>query len=203
MTFPQSLTAALEAACNHYLALDDETLPRLAAFEGKVIAIEVLSLNQTFFLFPSSDGILLLTDFDGDADTTLSGTPMALAKLGMAQDASTVLFSGEVRISGDTRLGHQFKKVLQQMNIDWEHHLSRHIGVIAAHQLGNASREFKKWLLRTTNACSMNMGEYLQEESHLVVGKAEINRFTTQVDQLRSAIDRIESRLSRLRTSGI
>ena len=47
MTFPQSLTAALEAACNHYLALDDETLPRLAAFEGKVIAIEVLSLNQT------------------------------------------------------------------------------------------------------------------------------------------------------------
>ena len=52
MTFPQSLTAALEAACNHYLALDDETLPRLAAFEGKVIAIEVLSLNQTFFLFP-------------------------------------------------------------------------------------------------------------------------------------------------------
>ena len=203
MTFPQSFTAALEAACNHYLALDDETLPRLAAFEGKVIAIEVLSLNQTFFLFPSSDGILLLTDFDGDADTTLSGTPMALAKLGMAQDASTVLFSGEVRISGDTRLGHQFKKVLQQMNIDWEQHLSRYIGDIAAHQLGNASREFKKWLLRSTNSCSLDIGEYLQEESHLVVGKAEINRFTTQVDQLRSAIDRIESRLSRLRTSGI
>jgi ubiquinone biosynthesis accessory factor UbiJ len=198
MILPQSLTSALEAAFNHYLSLDDATLPQLAAFEGKIIGIEVLSLQQTLFLFPSADGIMILSDYDGAADTTISGTPMALAKLGITDDAGSVLFSGEVRITGDTRLGHQFKKVLQSMHIDWEQHLSRYIGDIAAHQLSQLSRELRQWMQRNASSFSMDVGEYLQEESQLVVGKAELDRFARNVDELRSTVDRIEARLTRI-----
>ena len=199
MILPQSLTSALEIAVNHYLSLDDETLPQLADFAGKIIAIEILALNQTLFLFPSAEGIMILSDYDGEADTTISGTPLALAKLGISNDASAVFFAGEVRISGDIRLGHQFKNVLQHMQIGWEEHLSRFIGDMAAHQLSNTARELYKWMQRSTGSFNMNVGEYLQEESQLVVGKAELDRFAQNVDALRSAVDRIESRLIRLR----
>jgi ubiquinone biosynthesis protein UbiJ len=199
MPLPQALISALETACNKYLALDDETLPRFANFEGRVIAIEILAVNHTLFLFPSADGVMILADFDGEVDTTISGSPMALAKLGLADDSASILFGGEVRISGDTRLGHQFKNVLQQMQIDWEEHLSRYVGDMAAHQLGNAARDFTKWLHRTTSSLYMDVGEYLQEESQLVAGKAEINHFVQQVDALRDAVERIEARFARLR----
>jgi len=200
MALPQSLIAALESACNTYLALDDETLPKLAMFEGKIIAIEILGLNEKIILYPSAEGIMLLSaeEEDGDADTIISGTPLALAKLGASNDAASVLFGGEVRITGDTRLGHQFKNVLQQMHIDWEEHLSRYVGDMAAHQTGNAARDFSKWLQRTASSFNLNMGEYLQEESQLVVGKAEINRFVKEVDDLRNTLERIEARFARL-----
>lgn len=199
MPLPQSLIAAIETACNKYLALDDETLPKLATFEDKIIAIEILAINQKIFLFPSADGMMILADFDGEADTTISGTPMALAKLGLTDNAASVLFGGEVRITGDTRLGHQFKNVLQQMQIDWEEHLSRYIGDMAAHQLGNAARDITKWLQRSASSLNMDIGEYLQEESQLVAGKAEINRFVQGVDELRDAVERLEARFTRLR----
>ncbi|MDQ1362339.1 MAG: ubiquinone biosynthesis accessory factor UbiJ, partial [Pseudomonadota bacterium] len=116
----------------------------------------------------------------------------------LAEDSASVLFGGEIRISGDTRLGHQFKKVLQQLNIDWEEHLSRYLGDMAAHQLGNAARDFAKWMRRSNQSMHLNAGEYLQEESRMVVGKAEIDRFAREVDELRDAVDRIEARISRL-----
>lgn len=202
MALPQALIAALETACNKYLALDDDTLPKLASFEGKIIAIEILGINETIFLYPSAAGIMFMTaDVDqepGLADTVISGSPFALAKLGAAEDSASVLFAGEVRITGDTRLGHQFKHILQRMHIDWEEHLSRYVGDMAAHQAGNMAREFSAWLQRSTRSMQMNLGEYVQEEAQLVAGQAEIDRFVTQVDELRDAIDRLEARLARL-----
>ena len=70
---------------------------------------------------------------------------------------------------------------------------------MAAHQLSNTARELYKWMQRNTGSFNMNVGEYLQEESQLVVGKAELDRFAQNVDELRTAVDRIESRLNRLR----
>jgi ubiquinone biosynthesis protein UbiJ len=199
MSLPQTFIAALETACNRYLALDDEALPKLARFEGKVIAINILGINQKLFLFPSADGMMILGDFDAEADTTLSGTPMALARLGMSDDAASVMFSGEVQISGDVRLGNQFKKVLQQLHIDWEEQLSKVVGDMAAHQIGNAVRDFSRWFARSNQSMHLNTGEYLQEEVRMVVGKAELDRFVKNVDELRDAIERLEARITRLK----
>ena len=200
MILPQTFIAVLEVACNRYLALDDELLPKLATFAGKIIAIELVGVNATLFLFPSADGIMILSDFDGAADTTIHGTPLALAKLGMFDDSAAVMFSGEVRISGDVRLGHQFQKILQHMHIDWEQQLSRYVGDVAAHQIYNSTQQVGSWLKRNFSSFSLDMGEYLQEESQLVVGKAELDKFASQVDDLRNAIARLEMRMQRVDT---
>ncbi len=198
MSLPQLFIASIETAFNRYLALDPEAFTRLANMEGKIIAIEIKGLNESLYLFPGDDGIMVLSDFDGDADTTLSGTPLALAKLSLSEDAAAVLFSGDVTITGDTRLGHQFKKILAQVNIDWEEQLSRVVGDITAHQIGNALRGFGQWFDRSKHAMELDVGEYLQEESRLLPAKAEIDRFIHQVDELRESVDRLQARVQKL-----
>ena len=199
MSLPQIVIASFETAFNQYIALDPEAMPRFEDMEGKIIAIEITGLNETLYLFPGMDGIMVMSDFDGEADTTLTGTPLALARLSLEKNAMPVLFSGDVRITGDTRLGHQFKKILAGLNIDWEEQLSRVSGDMLAHQIGNGVREFAGWFKRSQQSCEMDMGEYLQEETRVLPAQAEVNRFVKNVDSLRSGIDRLQARIDRLR----
>ncbi|MDH5485875.1 MAG: SCP2 sterol-binding domain-containing protein [Gammaproteobacteria bacterium] len=199
MALPQLFITSLETALNSYLALDVNTVLRLAEMEGQVIRLEILGLNENLYLFPASDGIMLLSDFDAEADTTLSGTPAAFARLGLLDDAAPVLFSGEIKIAGNTRLGHQFKKILSAIDIDWEEELAKVVGDLVAHQAGNVFRGFQGWFERSSAACAMDAGEYLQEESRLLPSNAEVARFVGEVDELREACDRLGARLKRLK----
>jgi len=198
MDFTQALTASIETALNHYLSLDSQALSRFSTLEGKIIAIEITGLNYSLYLFPSTDGFLVLSDFDGQADAIISGSPVALAKLGLVNDPKDLLFSGEVELRGDTQLANQFSRILAQLDIDWEELLAQNIGDIAAHKLGNMFRDVNQWVKRSTNAVSLDAGEYLQEESHLSPANAELRKFVQQVDELREGVDRLAAKINLL-----
>lgn len=199
MDFTQALTASIETALNRYLSLDPEALSRFASLEGKIIAIEIKGLNQTLSLFPSADGFLVLSDFDGDADAIISGSPVALAKLGLVDDPKDLLFSGEVELSGDTRLANQFSHLLSQLDIDWEELLAQNIGDIAAHKVGNIVRDVNTWFKRSTGSVSLDAGEYLQEEARLSPSNAELRKFIKQVDEVREGADRLAAKINILK----
>ena len=199
MGLPQLVIASFETAFNQYIALDPDAMPRFEDMEGKVIAIEITGINETLYLFPGMDGIMLMSDFEGEADATLSGTPIALARLSLEKDAMPVLFSGDVTINGDTRLGHQFKKILANLNIDWEEQLSRVTGDMFARQIGNGVKDLSSWLTRAKQSFDLDMGEYLQEESHILPTKPEVDRFVNNVDGLRSTLDRLQARVNHLK----
>jgi ubiquinone biosynthesis protein UbiJ len=95
----------VETAINRYLALDPEMLDKMEEFSGKVIKLEIIGLNKTLYMLPDSRGIRVRTEYEGEADTTLRGTPISLFKMGLAANAAKLLLKGEVEISGDTRLG--------------------------------------------------------------------------------------------------
>ena len=198
MSLPEILLASLETSINRYLALDPEKIAQFASLEGKVIAIDIKGIDESLYLYPGADGIRVMGDFDGEADTTLSGTPLALARLGLSENAAPVLFSGEVKIAGDSRLGHQFKRLLSEVNIDWEEQLSTYLGDVLAHQLGNVARDWNHWFQRSKQSLALDLGEYLQEESRMVATKAELDRFVSRVDQLREAVDRLDARIHKL-----
>lgn len=196
MSLPQIITATIETAFNRYLLLDPAAMPKFSKMEGKVIAIDILGINQKLYFFPGGDGVMIMSDFDGEADTMLTGSPLALARLGLLKNAAPVLFSGEVVISGDTRLGSEFKKILSQVNIDWEEILSDHTGDMLAHKVGNLARDFSSWVDRSKHSMFIDAGEYLTEESHASPAKAEINRFIKDVDNLRAATDRLQAKIN-------
>jgi ubiquinone biosynthesis protein UbiJ len=188
----------LESAINRYLALDPEALDKLASFDGKVIKLEILGFNKVLFMFPGNKGIQVRMEHDGPADTVLRGTPISLFKMGMVSNSANMLLKGEVEITGDTRLGHQFKNVLSQMDIDWSEPLAKLFGDSVAYQLQQSSKKIGRWGRQAMNSVAMSFSEYVQEESRDVVTETEVQIFNDAVDQLRNDVDRLQAKIKSL-----
>lgn len=188
----------LASAFNHYLALDPEAAEKLKAFDGRLICIEIRGAEKKLYLSIENNAIYVIKDTDTEPDTTISGWPVGLFKLGLHRDSAPLFFAGEVEIRGDTRLGRQFKALIADMEIDWEEHLSSFTGDIAAHRIMAMVDKLGKWGRAATRNLADDMGEYLQEESRDVVSGAEIDLFNQQVDKLRDDADRLEARITRL-----
>ncbi len=207
-----SLVGAMETALNAYLALDPQVQEKLAQLQGRVIAIELESAPGTplltFYVLPGENGIELLTQYAGEADTILSGMPLALAKMSLVSkfeaikpdypDTGEDLFSDEVVIRGDVELGQHFRRILDEMDIDWEEHLSHLTGDIVAHKTGNVVREVGQWWQQALGTLASDAGEFMQQESELLPEADELSQFMQEVDLLRSDLDRLEERVQRL-----
>lgn len=191
----------LETVINRYLALDPEMLDKMAAFSGKVIKLDILGLNKELYLFPDARGVQVSMQYDGEADTILRGSLISLFKMGMVSNAANMLLKGEVEISGDTRLGHQFKNVFSQMDIDWSEPLAKLVGDAAAYQIQQAGKQIGRWGKDTASSVSTSFSEYLQEESRDVVTETELQMFNDEVDKLRNDIDRLAAKLQQLKDS--
>ncbi len=188
----------LASALNHYLALDPEAPEKLTAFDGKVICIDVRGPNRKIYLLMNGNRIRVVRTYETEPDATIIGSPAALFKLGVHRDSAPLFFAGEVEIRGDTRLGRQFKSLLAEMEIDWEEHLSRFTGDIAAHRIACLFTDLRKWSRTAADNLADDVGEYLQEESRDVVSGAEMEMFYQQVDRLRDDTERLKARIDRL-----
>ncbi len=175
--------AAVDTALNNYLRLDPAAQRQLARFSDKVIAIELQDTGLTFYLLPGKDRIDVMTAYAGEPDTIISGTPLSLVELGFG-DAHRTLFSGDVTIRGDVETGQAFKRLLDGMEIDWEEHLSRLTGDIAAHHLGNLVRALRSWGKQALQTLGNDLAEYLQQESRILATDQEVAEFSNAVDRL-------------------
>lgn len=185
----------LESVINRYLALDPEMLEKLAAFDGKVIKLEMTGINRALYMLPNDSGIQVLDEYDADPDTVLRGTPISLFKMGLVSNAANLLLKGEIEISGDTRLGHKFKNVFSQMDIDWSEPLAGLVGDGLAYQIQQTGSKLGRWGKESVKSVSTSFSEYLQEESRDVVTDTELEMFNTAVDSLRDDVDRLQAKI--------
>lgn len=197
-----ALTAALETAINSYLQLDTDTMQKLAGFSDKVIAIELQDTGLTLYCLPQPHGLTIMTHYEGEADTTISGRPVSLARLAVMDDTE-VMFAGDVIIRGDVELGQRFKKLLENMDIDWEEHFARVAGDVIAHKTGHTIREMATWWRNSAERSRANAREYLQEEVQIIPDKEEVEAFYTAVETLRDDVARAAARISQLEAARI
>jgi ubiquinone biosynthesis protein UbiJ len=195
---PSILLAPIAASINAALRLDPDSLERVAAMSGKCIAVELRILNLQVFVEPTSNGILLNTFCSLPPTATLSGTPFGLLRMAAAPADSSLLSTGDVQIHGDIELGRRIKILIQELDLDWEELLSRYIGDILAHQLGNGIRSFKAWSRHAIETLGQDLAEYLHEEIQLLPNHSEVAAFLDTVDRLRADLNRLEIRIQRL-----
>jgi ubiquinone biosynthesis protein UbiJ len=193
-----TMLSGLQAALNRGLQLDPAALERLADLAGKAIEIRLRPFDLRFFLLPGAGGIELAAQLERAPDTVLSGTPLGLLRGALSRSERRELFDDDLRIEGDTDTGRRLKAVLDGIDIDWEEQLSRLVGDVAAHQLGNLARGFGRWSQETGASLTDDLDEYLHEEARLAPPRAEVEDFLAAVDVLRSDADRLEQRVARL-----
>lgn len=189
--------AAAETAFNQALRLDPESRRRLAALHGKVIAIELRGTGLTLYIIPGPDGVSMLGAYAGEPDTVLSGTPLALTRMGLG-DATGTLFAGQVTLRGDVEAGQRFKAILDDLDPDWLEPLARLIGDIPAHRLNRLLHAAGDWARQALDTLARNGAEYLQQEARVLATRDDVAEFVTAVDTLRDDLARLEARMARL-----
>lgn len=192
-----TLTEALETSINLVLKKDPATLEKFARLQDKVIAFELTELDLTFYLFPHTEGVQVQYIFDGQADTTLQGSPLAFINMSLG-DASESFFSGEIRIKGDIELGQHFKRLIDQLDLDWEEWLSEYTGDLIAFKAGSLIRDLNSWGKNTLKTLQLDAQEYLQDEGQLTPHSDELENFASNISQLRDQTARLEARILRL-----
>lgn len=192
-----SLTEALETSINHLLKQDPATLKKFTALQGKVIAFELTDLELTLYLFPHNEGIQVKYLYEGKADTTLQGSTFAFVNMSLG-DATESFFSGDVRIKGEIELGQHFKRILDQLDLDWEEWLSSMTGDLVAFKTGRLIRDFNSWSKDALKTLELDAREYIQDEGHLTPHTIELEEFSKNISQLRDDTARLEARLARI-----
>lgn len=196
---PYLVTAPLEQAINTYLALDPNSINKLADIEGKVVELDLQGPPNTKLYFIAELGRLRVTAYCDEApDAVIRATPLALARMALADNAEKSLFGHGVTLLGDTGLATRLQTLLKNADIDWEEHLSHLVGDMAAHQIGRGARDLFSWGRDVLKTAQMNTDEYLHEELRATPLKREVNHFMDDVDRLRADVERAALRVQRL-----
>lgn len=201
MVIKPLLISVLETSLNHYLSLDEEVSLFLTPISGKVIAINILPFNETLYLCPTTDKIQILENYTQKVDTTISGTLSTLGFMGLSSTPMRSIFSGEVKIEGDTHVAHKFQQLFEKMDIDLEEKLSNFTGDVIAHKIGNIYRSGQNWTEESINTFKLNSKEFLQEETRDLPAAPETDQFYQHVDQLRSGYDRLLARIEKIQVN--
>jgi ubiquinone biosynthesis protein UbiJ len=196
MTPGRLLAGAVQAAFNQLLAMDPEVARRFDALSGKSLAIELRGPDLTLFLEPDGDRLRVTDKIEAEPTATLSARPLDLARQLGSDDWTT-----DMELRGDVACAQQFHAIFRALEFDWEEQLSRLVGDVAAHQIGNLARGALSWGSQAAGSLSRATADYLQEESRNLPAPVEVERFIQGVDTLRSDCDRLAARVARLERS--
>ncbi len=192
----------IEKAINRYLSFDTEKAAELEALEGKCIQINLSKPEFNAYCLPMGGGVQIETEWSQAADVTINTTLSGLLKLSRSDNPATAISAGDVEIEGDLRLAQKFADTLAGIDFDWEQQLSKYSGDFLANRIGMFVREGSKWLQQTGTNLRTDTAEYLTEESDILPTKVEIEQFSSEVENLRDAVDRLEARINRINEQG-
>jgi ubiquinone biosynthesis protein UbiJ len=193
----QPLLDKLAAVLNRNVAQSNRASALTAQLDGRTLSL-VLEGTPLTLCFRVADGRIAIDGGEpGEADASLSGSPLALLSLA-GPGAEDRLRGSSIRIAGDAEVAQRFQSLLRQAQPDFEEELSRVVGDVAAHRMAGLARGFFDWGRKAAGSLSGSVAEYLQEEGRDLPARVEVEEFLEAVDRLREDTDRLEARLARL-----
>lgn len=193
-----ALLAGVEAGLNKVLALDATALPRLAALQGRVIAVDCTAPALRLFLLPGADGLRLAGHWEAPADCTLRAPAGRLLELAVRRDKSAVLHAPDVELDGHSACLLDLAAILQDLELDWEGALAEWLGPLGAVALARPLQGAGQWSGDALASLRLNLADWLAEEARLLAGRQEAEARFAELDDLKLALDRLEARSEHL-----
>lgn len=204
MFFSALQSGAFEAAetlINHALKYDPATLRKMAEMQGKILLVESHMPPLKLAVENNSQGIMLHSNWQDGADTTVSGSLLSI--LGLAvNSAEQKSFAGTgINVSGDLEFLRQLSTLMAELDIDWEAILAAVIGDIPAHLMAESLRDSAAMAKDAAQRAKSAAAEVAQEELRVTPSAAEFTGFSQQVRELTSGVERAAARIDKIRLS--
>lgn len=188
----------LQEALNRAIRLDPASREKLQALEGRRIEAHLESPDLALAI-DVRDGLLQV----GPVDTTREADISIKSKLsGLLQSlpvfAQGRTVVGAMRINGDIELARVLQDLLKGFDPDWEAPFVQAFGPVLGPQAAKILREGLRQARVGAAGLARSGAEYATEEARVVVGKAELADFHTEVDRLRQRADRLQARARNL-----
>lgn len=195
---PLALLAGVEAGLNRVLALDATAGPRLAALEGRVIAVDCTAPRLRLFVLPGADGLRLAGHWEAVPDCTLRAPAGRLLQLAVRRDKTAVLHAPDVELDGHSACLLDLAAILQDLELDWEGALAEWLGPLGAVALARPLHGAAAWSGDALASLRLDLADWLAEEARPLVGRHEAEARFAELDDLTLALDRLEARSERL-----
>ena len=189
------LAPAAELALQQALAGSNAAARDLKQLDGKVIALELKELPLKLYFLPQAERLAVRAAHEGKIDLTVRAPSFALLEAALKRGDAP---PRGIELNGNAETGQVFSRLLKQADLDWEELLSRYVGDVAAHQIGNLARGLLRWGRDAGTRLAQDLAEYLQYESGALPPRHEVEVFLDSVDRLRSDVDRLAARFEQL-----
>jgi ubiquinone biosynthesis protein UbiJ len=187
----------LQNALNKALQLDASLSTKLQPLQGKRVQLIITPLNLTFFIEFTAMGIQLSTDSLHAADTVIRSSPIHLLRMSVTPAAQIrALLNDDLQIEGNLELGLEIKRLLSNLDLDWEGELAQLTGDVVAHQIGRWVRGGIQRAQDIQTSLGTQCSEYLHEEARLFPPIEEVNDFFADIDELSLHVERLEAQLN-------
>lgn len=191
--------AGLEDSVNRALHLDPRSASRLLVLDGECFALHLCDPDLSLGLSVTGDRLRLMLNPPPNPSTALRGSWREFATVATANDPAAALINGDIQVSGDTAPLLALRKLLAELELDWEQPLADAFGDVAAHQIGRGLRAGHKWLQHTGRNLRRQLGDFLLEESRLLPHPLQAESLYQEIDELNARSERLEARIRRLR----
>ena len=201
MSNPGLFRITLEVLLNAVLALDDTANQRIRPLSGKKITIWLTEFPRPYTL-----------TFAAKVEVTAGGDTyepreedcrlqLSIFTVQALQDNSNIMHlikEDKLQIEGDIGVAQQFGALLQGLDIDWEEHISKYLGDVAAHRVCNFASELRTTIERSGKRARQIVKEAAIEEKHLTPHQLQVDEFVNAVHSVRTGVERLEARIAQL-----
>lgn len=195
------LLELFEIACNHALEHDPDTMQRLQKLQGKSMALQVKTVNQSVTVSPCPEGVELTRDIPNNVDVILKATPSAILKISRDGMDDADLQPGELDISGDPIIGQRFAVIITELQINWEALLAEQIGDSPARIISMAAEQTRDFARHSRSQIHSRFIHFIQGELGVTAEHQDVNDFLNDVDTLRADTERLAARIKRIQNT--
>lgn len=199
MLFSPNQRLLLQQLLNKAIKLDDSARWQLEKMTGKTLRLQCSQPDFDLAIAVREGFIELLSGDDiQHCDCHITGQASDFIALFNAEDKTAAMINSALNVKGDSQILITLQTILQTLELDIEYHLSRIIGDIPAHHIGQLGRHGQQLLQQGRPVFKRHLQEFLQQESKLIPTPKEFDRFVTELRQAHMQLERVEAKLQTL-----
>jgi ubiquinone biosynthesis protein UbiJ len=203
LLLPQVASTVIEAIVNKALALNVNNNV-LSHLDQKTLTVHLAELNFPLSLTVNTQDHnqpIIVGTMTERSDCTIYTSINTLKKIKAEQQITELIKAGELDVEGDIKIAQQFAAIAQQLEIDWQSELAKHIGDIPTHQLLTLSNKITNKVKVSSKQIEADITEYIVHEKKLLVTNSQINSFNQSVREVKQQADSMAARIDNLMKS--